>query len=64
IYKICGVENLREDLLEELDNSTAARYFDVEEDPMFTGRERQLTQQYMKQTGKMPPGNSELDDLF
>ncbi|MFH1123779.1 MAG: FAD-dependent oxidoreductase, partial [Pseudomonadota bacterium] len=64
IYKICGVENLREAVLEELENSTAARYFDVEEDPMFTGRERQLTQQYMKQTGKMPPGNSELDDLF
>jgi len=64
IYKICGVENVREALLEELKSSPAARFFDYEEDPMFTGRERQLTQQYMKKTGKMPPGNSELDDLF
>ena len=64
IYKICGVENIRKALLEELENRTVVRYFDYEEDPMFTGRERQLTQQYMKKTGKMPPGNSDLDDLF
>ena len=64
IYKICGVENIREALSTELLEASAARYFDCEEDPMFTGKERQLTQQYMKKTGRMPPGNAELDDLF
>ncbi|EFK08285.1 bidirectional hydrogenase complex protein HoxU family protein [delta proteobacterium NaphS2] len=64
IYKISGVENIREALLEEMDAGSPAAFFNYEEDPMFTGKERQLTQQYMKKHGEMPPGNSELDDLF
>lgn len=64
IYKISGVEDIREALLEELENKREARFFDYEEDPMFTSRERQLVQQYLKKTGTMPPGNEELDDLF
>jgi formate dehydrogenase beta subunit len=64
IYKISGVENVRQALLEESEAGSPARYFDFEEDPMFTAKERQLTQQYMKKGGQMPPGNSELDDLF
>jgi len=64
VYKISGVENIREALLEEIRGGSSAAYFDYEEDQMFTGKERQLTQQYMKQHGEMPPGNSELDDLF
>ncbi len=64
IYKISGVENVRRSLLNEIEDGSSAVYFDFEEDPMFTGKERQLTQQYMKKNGEMPPGNSELDDLF
>lgn len=64
IYKICGVENIRQALLDECGAADVAQYFTYEEDPMFTGKERQLTQQYMKQYSKMPPGNAELDDLF
>lgn len=64
IYKIIGVENIHQALLEEYQNGSTARYFYYEEDPMFTSRERQLIQQYMKKYGKMPPGNDELEDLF
>lgn len=64
IYKISGVENIREALLEECDMGSPAKYFVYEEDPMFTAKERQLVQQYMKKAGSMPPGHDELDDLF
>ncbi len=64
VYKISGVENLRQALSEESKAGGAARYFSYEEDPMFTMKERQLVQQYMKKNGAMPPGNMELDDLF
>lgn len=64
VYKISGVENIRQALIEELEMGTEGRYFDYEEAPMFTARERQLIQEYMKKNGKMPPGNDELEDLF
>ena len=64
IYKIMGVENLRQALAEECAAGGKARYFFYEADPMFTMKERQLVQQYMKKGCGMPPGNCELDDLF
>jgi hypothetical protein len=64
IYNIVGVINLREGLQEEYDMGRDIKYFIYEEDPMYTGKERQLVQVYMKQHGKMPPGSDELDDLF
>jgi NADPH-dependent glutamate synthase beta subunit-like oxidoreductase/NAD-dependent dihydropyrimidine dehydrogenase PreA subunit len=64
IYNIVGVINLREGLTEELEAGRDAKYFIYELDPMYTGKERQLVQQYMKQHGKMPPGADDLDDLF
>jgi len=64
IPEVSGVENIRQALLDEYGAADVAQYFTYEEDPMFTGKERQLTQQYMKQYSKMPPGNAELDDLF
>jgi NADPH-dependent glutamate synthase beta subunit-like oxidoreductase/Pyruvate/2-oxoacid:ferredoxin oxidoreductase delta subunit len=64
IYKIVGVENIRQALIKEYEYQTPAHYFYYEEDPMFTSKERQLLQQYIKKHGKMPPGNSELEDLF
>ena len=64
IYNIVGVINLREGLMEEYEAGRDVKYFVFELDPMYTGKERQLVQQYMKQHGKMPPGADDLDDLF
>ena len=64
VYKISGVENLRQALSKECEAEGGAQYFDYEEDPMFTMKERQLVQQYMQKSGVMPRGNDELDDLF
>jgi ferredoxin len=64
LIKVTGTEHLRESLSEELEDRGEALYFNYEEDEMFTMRERQIIQQYMKKHGKMPPGNDELDELF
>jgi NADPH-dependent glutamate synthase beta subunit-like oxidoreductase len=64
IYNIVGVINLRDGLQEEFDMGNDVKYFTYELDPMYTGKERQLVQVYMKQHGSMPPGADDLDDLF
>lgn len=64
IYQITGVENIREELLEECRKGGDARYYSYEVDQMFTSRERQLLQQYLKKHGDFPPGNREADELF
>ena len=65
VYQITGVENIRQELMQECEKgSGAVRYFSYEEDQMYTSKERQFIQQYMKEHGKMPPGNEEVDELF
>ena len=65
LYQITGTDNLRNSLLGELEEREGSTYFfDYEEDMMFTSRERQLIQQYLKKYGNLPPGNGEDDDLF
>ena len=66
IYAIKGVDNLHEALSELLDTSDRARFFLFDEDPMFSKRESELIQEYLKQHGCMPPGegDDDLDDLF
>lgn len=64
VYQITGVENLRQAMMEEFEKGGMATYFSYEEDEMFTAKERQLMQQYMKKHGKMPPGNDIMDELF
>ena len=64
VYKIIGAENLRQALLEECAAEGGAQYFDYENDPMFTTKEKQLLQEYMEKRGVMPRGNDELDDLL
>jgi ferredoxin len=64
LIQISGTENLHESLSEELEGMGEATYFNYEADEMFTMRERQLIQQYIKEHGKMPPRNDELDELF
>ncbi|MEE9554624.1 MAG: FAD-dependent oxidoreductase, partial [candidate division Zixibacteria bacterium] len=64
IIRICGSANLRDGLTECLDNPGDARYFNWEEDPMFTKRESELIQQYLQEHGKLPSGNDLDDELF
>jgi hypothetical protein len=64
MYQITGVENIRQAIMEEFEKGGMAMYFSYEEDEMFTTKERQLMQQYMKKHGKMPPGNDVMDELF
>ena len=53
---------MRLTLEEQLGTNTKARYFDYNEDPMYTKRESELLQQYMQQFGRFPEGNEDLDD--
>jgi len=61
---IKGTMNLFQELNEQLRNYKKARYFMWEEDPMFSKRESELLQQFVQQHGRLPEGNSELDDLY
>jgi hypothetical protein len=66
VYAIAGVRNLRSALCELLATSSKAKFFLFEEDPMYSKRESELIQAYLRQHGRMPPGEGEddLDDLF
>jgi len=65
ILTIKGTANLRESLLEALEENTKATGFDFEEDKMYSQRESELIQAYLQEYGKMPGGgDDDLDDLF
>jgi len=68
IIYIAGTANLRRDLEKHLETDDScikkARYFDFEEEGMYTIRESELIQQFLQQHGKLPEGNDILDDLF
>ncbi|MDP6178783.1 MAG: FAD-dependent oxidoreductase [Desulfatiglandales bacterium] len=65
VLAIKGTANLREDLLEQLEENEKAAWFEFEEDKMYSKRESELIQQYLQEYGEMPGGgNSDLDDLF
>ena len=65
VIQIKGVLNLRAGLGEQLSANEKARYFEYEEDKMYTKRESELIQQFLQKHGRMPGGGSdELDDLF
>ncbi len=61
---IAGTPNLRQALDEKLKTVEKARYFGYEENPMYTMRESELMQKFLKEHGKMPELNDELLDLF
>jgi hypothetical protein len=63
VIKIAGVRNIRAALIEELAKGKA-KYFHFEEDKMYTKKESELLQQHIQQTGKMPGGKDEEDELF
>ena len=65
VLAIKGSTNLREDLIEQLEAHENAAWFDYEEDKMYSKREGELLQAYLKEHGKMPgSGDLDLDDLF
>jgi len=65
IIFIKGTINLRKELLEQVDTNQKAKYLLFEEAKMFTMRENELLQQYMKKHGKMPEQNVGLEeDLY
>lgn len=64
VYMIKGSMTVKEELSAQLGNENA-KFFIVDEDPMYTRKESELIQQYLSIHGEMPPGNSgDLDDLF
>jgi NADPH-dependent 2,4-dienoyl-CoA reductase/sulfur reductase-like enzyme len=66
VYAIKGVADLRGALSEVSTTSTKAVFFLYDEDPMFSKRESELIQEYLRAHGSMPPGegDDDLDDLF
>jgi NADPH-dependent glutamate synthase beta subunit-like oxidoreductase len=66
VYAIAGVQSLRSALLDILSSSSKARFFLFEEEPMYSKRESELIQEYLRVHGRMPPGegDDDLDDLF
>ena len=64
VYHIKGSDNMKETLLEKLNDNDKAKYFTFESDPMFTKRESELLQQYLQKYGKLPDAGEDLDDLF
>jgi len=65
VVYIKGTMNLRRELLEQLSTNKEAKYFLYEEAKMFTMRESELLQQFIKKYGKMPIQNVGLEeDLY
>jgi len=64
VFNIKGTDNMKNTLLEILDDDEKPSYFIYEADPMFTKRESELLQQYLQKHGKMPDSGDDLDDLF
>jgi hypothetical protein len=61
--KIKGTPNLKSEIEAELDSS--AKFFEFEEDKMYSKRESELLQQHLQKYGEMPGGgDDDLDDLF
>ena len=62
---IKGTMNLRKELEQQLTTNVKAKYFIYEEAKMYTMRESELLQQYIKRHGKMPEQNMDIEeDLY
>ncbi len=64
IIYIAGTPDLRQALDEKLKTTGRARYFGYEENPMYTMRESELIQKFLREHGRMPELNEEMFDLF
>ncbi|TET56833.1 hypothetical protein E3J51_04275 [Candidatus Bathyarchaeota archaeon] len=64
VIYIKGTMNLRKELQEQLTTNREAKHFLYEEAKMFTTRESELLQQFLKKHGKLPRQNVDIDDLY
>ena len=65
VIYIKGIMNMRKELEEQLATNPKAKYFIFEEAKMFTMRESELLQQFLKKSGKLPEQNLGLEeDLY
>jgi NADPH-dependent glutamate synthase beta subunit-like oxidoreductase len=65
VIYIKGTMNMRKELEEQLATNPKAKYFMFEEAKMFTMRESELLQQFLKKYGKLPEQNIGLEeDLY
>lgn len=63
-FVIKGCDNMRELMLEFLETQEEAKFFDYEEDMMYSKRESELVQEHLQKYGEMPGGELDDDDLF
>ena len=64
IFLIKGSADIKETLEEFFDDDKDASYFVYEYDQLFTKKESELVQDYVRKYGKMPDSGDDLDDLF
>jgi len=65
VLRISGTANLRQSLIDCLNEPGETKFFTWEEYPMYTKRESELIQQYLQKHGELPGGaGDDLDDLF
>jgi formate dehydrogenase beta subunit len=64
ILYIRGVDNIRKDLQEKWRSVEKARFFRYEEDGMYTMRETEMLEKFLKKNGKLPEVNDEISDLY
>ena len=64
VILIRGAENVARDLREKLKSVGKARFFRYEEHGMYTMRETELLEKFLKMHGRLPEVNDEISDLY
>jgi ferredoxin len=64
IIYIRGADNIRKDLDEKWKSVEKARFFRYEEHGMYTMRENEMVERFLKKYGKLPEVNNEISDLY
>jgi ferredoxin len=64
IVYIHGAANMRQDLKEKLPSVEKARFFRFEAHGMYTMRENEMLERFLKKYGKLPEVNNEIADLY
>ncbi len=64
VILIRGASNVRSDLKEQLSSVEKARFFRYEEHGMYTMRENEMVEKFLKQHGTLPEVNDEISDLY
>jgi hypothetical protein len=61
---IRGAENMRRDLREQAKSAARARFFRCEEHGMYTMRETEMLEAFLRKFGALPEVNNEISDLY